>query len=323
VRDNSTRKEPTGGIQKHGKSLAAEIQKESTGGIREETSRRDAETRIQVHVNSSRVKEKPISRHGKSLLGRYRKGLLGGYRESLKDEYVNTSYNGREDGNEMKAMGYQRWGKGRRCRVQTPPPPGRYTIILPFIKPAKDPKNPNSYRPISLTSSLYKIMEKMATNRLIWFLESNNILTQAQTGFRKGRSTLDQIIKIQDEIYKYIKNGGYTVGTFLDFEKAYDMLWRTGLLAKLKKMGINGRMFAFIKDFISDRTFQVQIGKERSSTWTLENGTPQGSVISPILFLIMINDMSEVINGVHLSLFADDSATYKSEKNLQYIMKEI
>jgi hypothetical protein len=82
-------------------------------------------------------------------------------------------------------------------------------------------------------------------------------------------------------------------------------------------------MFAFIKDFITDRTFQVQIGNERSSTRTLENGTPQGSVISPILFLIMINDMSAVINGAHLSLFADDSATYKSGKNLQYIMKEI
>ena len=88
------------------------------------------------------------------------------------------------------------------------------------------------------------------------------------------------------------------------------MLWRAGLLAKLKKIGINGRMFAFIKDFITDRIFQVQIGNERSSTRTLENGTPQGSVISPILFLIMINDMSAVINVAHLSLFADDSTCY-------------
>ncbi len=64
----------------------------------------------------------------------------------------------------------------------------------------------------------------MITNRLTWFLESNHVLTSAQTGFRKGKSTIDQITKIHEQVYKYIKNGGFTVGTFLDFEKAYDML---------------------------------------------------------------------------------------------------
>lgn len=199
----------------------------------------------------------------------------------------------------------------------------KHAIILPFAKPEKDPKIPKSYRPISLTSSLCKIMEQMVTKRLTWYLESNGILTAAQTGFRKGRSTNDQIVKLHEQIYKFIKNKGHTVGVFLDFEKAYDMLWRNGLLSKLKKIGINGNMFAFVKDFVANRTFQVQVGNERSERKNLDNGTPQGSVISPILFLIMINDLSEVIKNVQLSLFADDSATYKSGKNLKFIMKEI
>ena len=199
----------------------------------------------------------------------------------------------------------------------------KHALILPFIKPGKEPTSPKSYRPISLTSCLCKIMEQMVTKRLTWYLESNKLLTKAQTGFRKGRNTQDQIIKLHEQIYKYMKNKGHTVGVFLDFEKAYDLIWRNGLLTKIKKIGVNGNMFKFIKDFVSNRTFQVQVGNERSNIRKLENGTPQGSVISPILFLIMINDLKEATDNVQLSLFADDSSTYKSGKNLKYIMKEI
>ena len=108
---------------------------------------------------------------------------------------------------------------------------------------------------------------------------------------------MDQIIKIRDQIHKYINNKGHTIGVFLDFEKAYDLVWKSGLLSKVKKIGINGNMFSFINEFTSDRTFQVKVGIELSRKMTLENGTPQGSVISPILFLIMINDMEKTITN--------------------------
>ena len=116
----------------------------------------------------------------------------------------------------------------------------KHALILPFIKPGKDTTNPKSYRLISLTSSLCKVMERMVTERLTWYLKTNKILATEQTGFRKGRNTTDQIVKLQEQIYKYIKNGGHTVGVFLDFEKAYDMLWTNGLLTKMKKIGISG-----------------------------------------------------------------------------------
>ena len=101
------------------------------------------------------------------------------------------------------------------------------------------------------------------------------------------------------------------------------MLWRPGLLTKVKRLGIHGNMFSFIENFISERTFQVRVGSELSEVKTLENGTPQGSIISPILFLIMINDMAEICPGVELSLFADDSATYKSGRNLSLLISDI
>jgi hypothetical protein len=196
----------------------------------------------------------------------------------------------------------------------------KHAVILPLHKAQKPKEETASYRPISLTSCLCKVLEKLVTNRLTHYLESNHLLVNCQAGFRKNRSTIDQILKLQDTITKYNSNRGFTVAAFLDFEKAYDMLWRPGLLTKVKRLGIHGKMFSFIENFISDRTFQVKVGSELSEPKILENGTPQGSVISCILFLIMINDMAEVCPGVELSLFADDSATTNLEGTCHYLL---
>jgi ribonuclease HI/exonuclease III len=199
----------------------------------------------------------------------------------------------------------------------------KHALILPIPKPNKIATDPNSYRPISLSSCICKVMERLVTDRLTWHLENNKILINTQSGFRKKRSTIDQIMKLQDAIHKSIKSKGYTVGVFLDLEKAYDMLWRAGLMTKLKAIGINGKMFMFIENFLKNRTFQVLVGDKKSSIFELENGTPQGSIISPILFLIMINDICMRNNNVELSLYADDSAIYKSGKDLNQIIKDI
>ena len=90
----------------------------------------------------------------------------------------------------------------------------QHALILPFAKPNKDATTPENYRPISLTSCLCKLMEKMVTCRLTCHLEKNNLLNENQTGFRKGRGTIEQIMKLQDKILKYNKNKGYTLGVF-------------------------------------------------------------------------------------------------------------
>ena len=85
----------------------------------------------------------------------------------------------------------------------------------------------------------------------------------------------------------------------------YNMVNKEVLLSKLLTCDISGGMFHFIRSFLSHRTFQVRIGSTLSMTKRLENGTPLGSVLSPILFSLMINDLPKRITS-HAALYADD-----------------
>ena len=110
------------------------------------------------------------------------------------------------------------------------------------------------------------------------------------------------------------------LAVFLDIEKAYDTVFRNAVLFKLLKLGINGPIFWFIKAFLSDRTFQVRISTFYSKVYEAENGIPQGSTLSPILFSLMINDLSDCID-CPVALYADDCCFFQVGKNVVEIHK--
>lgn len=197
----------------------------------------------------------------------------------------------------------------------------KHALVIPLLKPNKPSNNANSYRPIALTSCICKLLEKIIQLRMMFFLESNKLLNKNQAGFRQHRSTLDQLVQLADKIHKGNKNRMFTVGVFLDLEKAYDMVHKPSLLFKLSNLGFSNRILNYVKAFLTDRTFQVISQGELSSIYTQVNGVPQGSVISPLLFLILINDLT--LPNVSLSLFADDCAVYKSGKQLNLLIKQI
>jgi len=96
-------------------------------------------------------------------------------------------------------------------------------------------------------------------------------------------------------------------------------LWRSVLLIKLKNLGLTDNVFNFINNFLTDRSIQVKVGNAVSQKYILDNGTAQGSIISPLLYLIMINDLPNSLQDVESSLFADDSCIFKLGKNLKHI----
>ena len=189
------------------------------------------------------------------------------------------------------------------------PPSWREACIIPIPKPGKDPSNPQNYRPIALTSCLCKTMERMVNARLVWQLESRNLLTNIQCGFRKGHSTTDHLVRFETFIREAFVNRQHVLAVFFDLEKAYDTTWKQGILFDLYDMGFRGRMPTFIQEFLKDRTFRVRVGSTLSNPCDQEMGVPQGSILSPALFSIKINNIAgSVLKGTDASLFVDDFA---------------
>lgn len=183
------------------------------------------------------------------------------------------------------------------------------SIVVPIRKPGKDPRIPSSYRPIALTSQIGKTLERMVNNRMVFFLESKGLIHDYQSGFRKGRSTMDPIIALEDAVRRAQVNKESVAAVYFDIERAYDMLWKEGLLIKLSQLGVRGRIWAWVKAFLSERKITVRINGAFSNSYEVENGTPQGSIISPLLFTVMINEaFKEVDKSIDVALYADDGA---------------
>ena len=190
----------------------------------------------------------------------------------------------------------------------------RTAVIKPLLKEGKDPKSPGSWRPIALTACLGKILEKTIADRLSSFMESNQLLNENQAGFRKERCTTDQVHKLvqmaSDKMHEN-DDGTATIVTFFDFSRAYDKVWREGLLSKMIKLNVPYRFIKYTRLFLSARKTMVEINGTQSNKFYLNEGLPQGSAISPMLFLLFINDITESTkDGATPSLFADDTAIW-------------
>ncbi|GFW75431.1 probable RNA-directed DNA polymerase from transposon X-element [Trichonephila clavipes] len=128
--------------------------------------------------------------------------------------------------------------------------------VLPFPKLGKDPTSANNYCPIALTSCLSKLMECIVSARLMLHLESHNLISPLQSGFRKSRSTTDNLLRLETSIREAFVKKQYNISVFFDIKKAYDMFWRYGILRDLYAMDIRGNLPVFIKNFLNHRSFQ-------------------------------------------------------------------
>lgn len=134
-------------------------------------------------------------------------------------------------------------------------------------------------------------MENIVTMRLIYNVKSRNLFSSYQSGFQKGRNTMDSVLCLELDIKKAQSNKEMVIAVFFYVEKAYDMLWKEALCIKLTALGVKGETYNWVLDLLFGRTIQLRVGTEYSEECVVKNGTPQGSLCSPLLFNIMINEV--------------------------------
>ena len=189
--------------------------------------------------------------------------------------------------------------------------------------------NPANFRPVSLTSHVMKVFERVLKVVLVRHLEKNDLLNQNQHGFIAGRSTQTQLLQHYTDVFEAISEGVRLDTVYLDFAKAFDKVNHDILLRKIANHGIRGKVGVWIRDFLSNRKYRVMANGEMSEEQDVVSGVPQGTVLASILFIIMISDIDESLKSSIVRLFADDTRmsakirTKEDEELLQHDLEAV
>ena len=177
--------------------------------------------------------------------------------------------------------------------------------VIPIFKKG-DKSSPNNYRPVSLLSSVGKVMEKCIFKHMYNYFRDNDLIYKFQSGFLPGCSTTHHLVHLYHSISEAFDKGSKVQMVFGDISKAFDKVWHAGLLFKLKNMGVTEELLAWIRNYLCDRKQRVVLQGESCCWADINAGVPQGSVLGPLLLLVYINDMVEGL-ALKLTLFADDN----------------
>ena len=174
-----------------------------------------------------------------------------------------------------------------------------------------------NYRPIALTSHLIKIFEKVLRSHIVQHMNVNNLFNINQHGFRKGRSCLSQLLEQFDLILNILDDDANADVVYLDFSKAFDKVDHNIVLEKIKQLGITGNILDWLKSFLTERYQTVIVNGVKSDPQKVLSGVPQGSVLGPLIFLILIGDIDKEILYCFVKSFADDTCATKAVKTLE------
>lgn len=194
--------------------------------------------------------------------------------------------------------------------------------IVPIYKFPKPKNDINSYRPITLLSCLGKLLERIVQKRLEYYLESRQVLSPSQHGFRPGRSTEDILIRLSNKIDKALINKEICGVVYIDLKGAFDSVWRSGLIFKMAKAGITGGWLRWFKNYLTDRKSNVLLNGTCSYTADSTLGVPQGGVLSPTMFNIMLYDIPDV-DGVDKYIYADDITFSVTGRDIKYVENKL
>lgn len=189
--------------------------------------------------------------------------------------------------------------------------PDRWKQAL--VKPLPKVTNPScatDYRPISLLSTFSKVLEKIAAKQMVDYLKRTGYLDNLQSAYKPCHSTITALLNVTDDIYEALEDSELTFLVLLDYSKAFDCANHKLILAKLKSAGFKNDSLSWITSYLTGRSQKVVAGSQESEWSNIINGVPQGSVLGPLLFTVLVSDISNVIKRGRYHLYADDTQLY-------------
>ena len=196
--------------------------------------------------------------------------------------------------------------------------------VVPVFKKGST-TDPANYRPVSLTSVLCKVLEKIVVNCIIEHIKKNQLTTKVQHGFTPKKSITTNLLEVLNIWSEALMHNIPVDIIYLDYAKAFDTVPHKRLIKQVETFGIQGQVLKWIQAFLTDRKQKVLVNGVESSWSPVESGIPQGSILGPILFTLFVNDIPSNIK-TFISMYADDTKIYSplaSDENALELVEDL
>lgn len=194
------------------------------------------------------------------------------------------------------------------------------SLVIPIEKKTNTIKH-DEFRPINMVPSYEKLIEKVVHEQVMKYIESSDLLTIFQSGFRKNHCCESAIQSVIVN-WKSAINSKKVIGViFLDLKRAFETVDRELLMIKLERMGFGGIVLKWFGNYLSERSQQVKYGEAISTERGTTYGVPQGTVLGPVLFVLYINDIVKHVKRCKIQLFADDALLYVIGDKAEEVIK--